>query len=104
MSSLRIFLLMLASSLMVSLDVIPESCDVKLSYDFFEAKTTEQSKLVIKPIGGTPPYHVVLYEKDGKIASIDFTKTEYTGLKPGRYQCIVVDSQNCRKEIAIDIK
>jgi len=64
----------------------------------------EYSKLIIKASGGRRPYHYVLVNNKNLLVSKDFQNNEFDKLKPGRYRCIVTDSQDCNIEQFIEVK
>ena len=104
------FNLLLISALSMSfftgehLPEMPVDTCINLSLEFnSEAGSGGEHTLILKPQGGQAPYKIILSAENGEMLSEDFTKTRYSGIKPGKYICLVVDSNRCMKKIEIQI-
>ena len=80
-------------------------CSIKIEYSI---ETDAQDpgkgqKLIITAKGGNSPYYYILIDSKGYPVSFDYKKNEFVGLKPGKYQCSVVDSRDCRNDVTIVI-
>lgn len=53
--------------------------------------------------GGKAPYKVILSRENGDLVTDDHNLKYFASLKSGKYNCIVVDSQGCRKTLEINI-
>ena len=94
----------LTSILLFAGNDLPKSdCPVKIEYEVTEAKNNVYN-LSIKASGGVEPYTYLLLDRNGKPESVDFKKKEFEGLARGEYRCIVLDRNECRKEVSIEIK
>jgi hypothetical protein len=61
-------------------------------------------KVTVKPEGGKAPYKYVFYNEAGYLISEDFDTNFAAGLASGKYFCTVIDKNNCKKTIDIEIK
>jgi hypothetical protein len=64
----------------------------------------EYFKLTIQASGGSRPYHYVLIDAKSKLVSTNFKSNQFDKLMPGKYRCVVADSQDCNVEQLIDVK
>jgi hypothetical protein len=60
-------------------------------------------KVNIHPSGGKRPYKIIFYKESGQLVSDDFTRQEHMNVPAGKYGCVVVDKNNCRKIIDIEV-
>lgn len=85
---------------------IIKDCDY-LTIELETSKIQDSNNLftaTIKANGGKAPYNYVFLDKDGNLLSFDHSQKEFKNIKQGNYRCIVVDSQDCKKELYVDIK
>lgn len=79
------------------------ACDLKIKYELEENSETKKTKLKLVLEGGEKPFKVVLHNSEGKLQSLDFSTTEFDKLDRGEYRCVVLDKNECRAEISINI-
>jgi hypothetical protein len=84
-------------------DVDVKDCNsFRPSYKVAE-KTTGQT-LDINIEGGMAPFAVILSTESGDVVTDDFSLRHFEALKSGKYTCIIVDKQGCRKKFEITIQ
>ena len=108
MSSLKVLLvglLLMSFSFDTQVDHKAKSDCNKLTIKTEVTKLPGQdlSHLTIKVTGGKEPYYYVLVDKAGKPASLEFKKNEFDKLKKGQYRCVISDSEDCTKEILVEV-
>ena len=78
--------------------------NLKVNYKISESAHESLYKLELTPTGGNAPYHYIFLDSKGNLLSHDQSVKECDKLGKGTYRCIVVDNQECKKELFIEIK
>lgn len=62
------------------------------------------SDVLITTNKGRAPYKYIFYKESGHLVSPNFDSNEFAGLKAGKYFAVIIDANNCRKDLQIEIK
>jgi hypothetical protein len=78
---------------------------LKLSFESTASKIS-QTRFDIKlhASGGEPPYYYIFLDTKGIPVSSDNSKKDFENLEAGSYRTILVDSEDCKKELYLEIK
>ncbi len=71
------------------------------SYKLAEKSTGQTLDINIE--GGVAPFAVILSMESGDVVTEDFSLRHFEALKSGKYTCIVIDKQGCRRKFEITI-
>jgi len=63
-----------------------------------------KGEIKLEVSGGKSPFRFVVYKSSGHLVSTDFEKADFSDLKAGTYQAIVVDQNGCQAKLEIQLK
>ena len=83
-------------------DFLTKDCDsFKVVHTISEKNNGYSLDLTIS--GGKAPYKIILSKETGDLVTEDFSINHFDSLAPGKYVCVVIDNQNCRKKLEITV-
>ncbi len=86
-----------------SVNAFQKECTFEATYEI----TVQQdglSSVSIATKKGKAPYKYIFCKASGHLVSNDFDSNEFQGLKAGKYFAVIIDANNCRKDLQIEIK
>jgi hypothetical protein len=84
----------------------PKKCELKVEIQKIDtSEGRADGKITLKPVSGTAPYKYIFYEYETGIPLQEDIKKQYAeGLRKGKYNCLVIDSNGCNKQVELTIQ